>query len=214
MEALYETRCGYYDREEEIKNNEIFKKRFKQKIVEIKAYSEMEVWNPNTGRRYIYDEDDLYGNYYDEISNIDDGFELYYQRYMQEQQQHVLQMEQLRKQDKKYEPKSQQYIKLQKEMIRKREEVQEEMFQNVKVRTSVWKESNEKQQRGIDLNLQFQKQKQQEIEEELRLEKEIRVQEEVQQYPKRTREQVVNDRYILKQQQQKAALHQEVEAEF
>ena len=58
-------------------------------------------------------------------------------------------------------------------MIRKREEVQEEMFQNVKVRTSVWKESNEKQQRGIDLHLQFQKQKQQEIEEELRLEKEI-----------------------------------------
>ena len=70
---------------------------------------------------------------------------------MQEQQQHVLQMEQHRKQDKKYKPKSQQYIKLHKEMIQKQEEVQEEMFQNVKVHTSVWKESNEKQQRGIEI---------------------------------------------------------------
>ena len=94
-EALYETRCGYYDREEEIENDEIFKKRLKQQFMEIKEYSEMEMWNPNTGRRYIFDEDDFYGNYYDEIWNIDEGFELYYQRYMQEQQQHVLQMEQL-----------------------------------------------------------------------------------------------------------------------
>ena len=101
LEALYETRCGYYDREEEIENDEIFKKRLKQQFMEIKEYSEMEMWNPNTGRRYIFDEDDFYGNYYDEIWNIDDGFELYYQRYMQEQQQHVLQMEQLQKQDKK-----------------------------------------------------------------------------------------------------------------
>ena len=97
----------------------------------------MEVWNLNTGRRYIQDEDDLYGNYYDEIWNINNGFELYYQQYMQEQQQHVLQTEQLRKQGKKYKPKSQQYIKLQKEMIRKQEEVQEEMFQSFKVYTSV-----------------------------------------------------------------------------
>ena len=91
-------------------------------------------------------------------------------------------MEQLQEQDKKHKPKSQQYIKLQKEMIQKREEVQEERFQNFKVSTSVWKESNEKQRQGIDLDLQLQKQKQQEMEEELRLEKEIRVQEEVQQY--------------------------------
>ena len=35
-----------------------------------------------------------------------------------------------------------------------------------------------------------------------------------QQYPKRTREQVVNDRYILKQQYQKAALHREMEVEL
>ena len=28
LEALFETRCWYYDREQEIKNNEIFKKRF------------------------------------------------------------------------------------------------------------------------------------------------------------------------------------------
>ena len=122
----------------------------------------MEVWNPNTGRRYIFDEDDLYGNYYDEIWNIDEGFELYYQRYMHEQQQHVLQIEQLRKQERKQEPKSQQYIKLHKDMIWKQEEVQEEMFQNIKACTSEYKESNKKQRQEIDL--QFQQHEQQEKE--------------------------------------------------
>ena len=60
LEAVYETRCGYYEREEEIKNNMIFKKRVKQKFMEIKEYSEMEVWNPYTGRRHIYDEDEKF----------------------------------------------------------------------------------------------------------------------------------------------------------
>ena len=73
---------GYYDGEEEIKNNELFKKRFKQNFMKIEDYSEMELWNPNIGRRYIFDEDDFYGNYYDKIWNTDKGFELYYQRYM------------------------------------------------------------------------------------------------------------------------------------
>ena len=90
LEALYETRCGYYKREEEIKNDTLFKTRVKQKFMEIKEYSEMEVWISNTSRRYIYDEDDLYGDYYDELWNIDEGFELYYKRYVQEQQQHIL----------------------------------------------------------------------------------------------------------------------------
>ena len=79
MEASFETRYKYYDKEEEIKNNEVFKKRVKQKFMEIKEYSEMEMWNPNTGQRYIYDEDDFYSDYCDELWNIDKGFELYYQ---------------------------------------------------------------------------------------------------------------------------------------
>ena len=101
LEVLYETRCGYYNREEKIKSNDRFKKRFKQKIVEIKEYSEMELWNPNTGRRYIYDEDDLYGYYYDEIWSIGKAFKLYYQQYMQGQQQQVLQIEHLQKHNRK-----------------------------------------------------------------------------------------------------------------
>ena len=95
LKALYETRCGYYNRNKEIKNDEIFKKRVKQKFMEIQEYSEMEVWNPNTGRQYIYDEDDFYGDYYDVVWNIEEGFELSYQRYLQEHQQHILQIEQL-----------------------------------------------------------------------------------------------------------------------
>ena len=94
LEALYETRCGYYEREEEIKNDEISKKRVRQKSMKIKEYSELKVWNSHTGRRYIFDEDDLYGYYFDEIWNIKEGFELYYQQYIQEQQQLVLQIEQ------------------------------------------------------------------------------------------------------------------------
>ena len=35
MEALYGLRCGYYGREEEIKNDEKFKKKVKQKSMEI-----------------------------------------------------------------------------------------------------------------------------------------------------------------------------------
>ena len=79
LEALYEARCGYYDKEVEIKNNELFNKRFKQKFMKIEDYSKMELWNPNTGRPYIFDEDDFYGNYYDEIFNINEGFKLYCQ---------------------------------------------------------------------------------------------------------------------------------------
>ena len=65
------------------------------------------MWNPNTGRRYVYDENDFYGDYYDELWNINKGFELNYQQYLQEQQQHILQIEQLQKQDRKQDPKSQ-----------------------------------------------------------------------------------------------------------
>ena len=145
FEALYETRCGYYEREEEIKNDMIFKKRVKQKFMEIKEYSEMEVWNPNTGRRHIYDEDDLYGDPYDELWNIEEGVELYYQRYQHEHRQHILQSEQLRKQEREEEPQSQEYVQLQKEMIQKRKAVQETMFQHFKGHTSEYKESDEKQ---------------------------------------------------------------------
>mmetsp|Transcript_59739 Transcript_59739/g.64467 ORF Transcript_59739/g.64467 Transcript_59739/m.64467 type:complete len:205 (-) Transcript_59739:85-699(-) len=126
--------------------------------------------------RYVFDGDSLYGNDYDEIWNINEGFKLHYQRYMQEQQQHVLQIEQLQKQDRKQEPKFQQYVQLQKEMIQKREEIQEEMFQNFKVCTSDYKESNKRQQQEKDLQFQKQEQQekdalQQETEEELQLEK-------------------------------------------
>ena len=48
----------------------------------IKDYSEMELWNPNTGRRYIYNENGFYSDYYDEVQNINKGFELYYQKYL------------------------------------------------------------------------------------------------------------------------------------
>ena len=62
--------------------------------MEIKEYFEMEVWNPNKERQDIYDEDDdFYGVYYDEVWNIDKRFKLYYQRYLQEQQQHILQIQ-------------------------------------------------------------------------------------------------------------------------
>ena len=47
--------------------------------MKIEDYSKMELWNPNTGRPYIFDEDDFYGNYYDEIFNINEGFKLYCQ---------------------------------------------------------------------------------------------------------------------------------------
>ena len=53
------------------------------------------MWNPNTGERYIFDEDEIQGNYYNELWNINKEFDLYYQQYLQEQQQHVLQIEQL-----------------------------------------------------------------------------------------------------------------------
>ena len=43
LEVLYETRYGYYEGEEEIKNNELFKKRFKQNFMRIKDYSEEEI---------------------------------------------------------------------------------------------------------------------------------------------------------------------------
>ena len=86
LEELFEIRCGCYNREREIKNDEIFKKRVKQKCIEIKEYSEMEVWNPNTEKPYVYDEDDFYDDYYDLLWNIDKGFKLFYQRYLQEQQ--------------------------------------------------------------------------------------------------------------------------------
>ena len=84
FEALHETRCIYYYSEEEIKNDEVFKERFKKIFTEIKEYSEEEAWNPNTGKRYIYDEDDFYNEYYDEIWGIEEGFDLHYQRYLQE----------------------------------------------------------------------------------------------------------------------------------
>ena len=73
LEALYETRCGYYKREEEIKNDTLFKTRVKQKFMEIKEYSEMEVWISNTSRRYIYDDDsndDGYDNNTQECTGV------------------------------------------------------------------------------------------------------------------------------------------------
>ena len=67
--------------------------------MKIKEYSEEEMWNPNTGRQFIFDEGDFYCEYYDEIWKIDKGFDLYYQQYLQEQEQHILQIEQLQKQE-------------------------------------------------------------------------------------------------------------------
>ena len=65
------------------------------------------MWNPNTGRRFIFDEDDFYCEYYAEVWNINEGFGLYYQQYLQEQKQYILQIEQLWKQEGKQKPKSQ-----------------------------------------------------------------------------------------------------------
>jgi len=70
LEALHETRCGYYDGQEEIKSNVLFKKRFKQSFMRIQDYSEEVMWIPNTGRQYICDEEDFYREYYNEVWNI------------------------------------------------------------------------------------------------------------------------------------------------
>ena len=63
--------------------------------MEIKDYSEIELWNPNTGSQYIFDEDDFYSvyEYYNEVWNINKGFKLYYQQYLQERQYHILEIE-------------------------------------------------------------------------------------------------------------------------
>ena len=66
-------------------------------------------------------------------------------------------------------------------MIQKQKTVQETMFQHFKVRTSEYKESDKRQQQEIDLHFQQQEQQekealQQDIEEELQLGNEIRVQ--------------------------------------
>jgi len=69
-------------------------------------------------------------------------------------------------------------------MIRKREKVQAKTFQDFKVCTSKYKESDKIKQQEIDLYFQQQEQQEKEalqhkMEEELQLEYEIRVQEEV-----------------------------------
>ena len=69
--------------------------------MKIKDYFEEEMWSPNKGREYIFDEVDFYCDYYDEVWNIDKGFNLHCQRYLQEQEQEqrILQIEQLQKQE-------------------------------------------------------------------------------------------------------------------